>query len=648
MSVETPPIVTLPGERKLTLKEMHQRTQANVCINRTDKHTLCDTHVNVGVFFDGTGNNMLIDRPRQAHSNIVVLHDTYRNEEANGFYRIYVPGVGTPFEDVGEEGESQDGKSQGAGGDARINWALLRLINLMHYAIHKEPLISPVQTSKDATSGPLHRAQSVTANESGKTTYFGPVLAKLEAALKTRPPMKLALVNVSVFGFSRGAAQARAFCHFLERCLIRQGGNALQGGNGAYTLAGVPFRLQFLGLFDSVASVGLSNSSKGWRGLGGWANGTQDIGSTVERTVHLVAAHEIRTNFPLSTARIGDKYPANAVEKVYPGSHSDVGGGYAPKDQGKSMRGRSSLLSQMPLLDMYNEARASTVPLLRADELRNVDGGDKILNDLKIDPDCVAMFNAYRLWSAPVAGAGLTLTLHGHTQYYWRWRIQHMNRIEALPSYTLANQQDRTDIRESNGDFVSDVLQAQGLHNAFHGPNRYALWPEVDTTRGLPLPTAVQDMFVKVSQNFASEGGRVPPLIDRFFDEMVHDSHASFYMVGPATSFDRGEKIKQIERKLDENRRMQAAAVADNAGGRVYFTREDLVWSLSTLERSIYELNKGAPQGSATYPQLTDADREQLLAMETVLTSGAVRVVTKKTRRELGGHVCYRDIFDKS
>jgi len=48
------------------------------------------------------------------------------------------------------------------------------------------------------------------------------------------------------------------------------------------------------------------------------------------------------------------------------------------------------------------------------------------------------------------------------------------------------------------------------------------------------------------------------------------------------------------------------------------------------------------------YPLITDADRAQLLEMEDVTTSGAVRVVTRKTRRELGGHVQYRRIFDKS
>jgi hypothetical protein len=34
--------------------------------------------------------------------------------------------------------------------------------------------------------------------------------------------------------------------------------------------------------------------------------------------------------------------------------------------------------------------------------------------------------------------------------------------------------------------------------------------------------------------------------------------------------------------------------------------------------------------------------------MEDVITSGAVRLVTNKTRRELGGHVRYRRVFDKS
>ena len=76
MSVETPPIVTLPGERKLTLKEMHQRTQANVCINRTDKHTLCDTHVNVGIFFGGTGNNILLNRTSSDHSANTVKRES--------------------------------------------------------------------------------------------------------------------------------------------------------------------------------------------------------------------------------------------------------------------------------------------------------------------------------------------------------------------------------------------------------------------------------------------------------------------------------------------------------------------------------------------------------------------------------------------
>ena len=41
-------------------------------------------------------------------------------------------------------------------------------------------------------------------------------------------------------------------------------------------------------------------------------------------------------------------------------------------------------------------------------------------------------------------------------------------------------------------------------------------------------------------------------------------------------------------------------------------------------------------------------DREQLLELESNTNSIAVRSVTRKTRRELGGHVRYRRVFDGS
>lgn len=655
MAAEAIPKVVLPGERPLSTREKIQRSDATACIDRTDKRTLCDSHVNVGIFFDGTNNNMDRDRPKLGHSNVVVLYDAYRDDPDNGDFAYYVPGVGTPFEEIGEDIESSDGKSKATGGDARINWALIQLLNSLHRSVLRERLVSNEQSKIDATASPLHKGTAsgvTTANVPGKQKYFiaSGLLDRLEAALKSRPPKKLTLVNVSVFGFSRGAAQARAFCHFVQHALLKRD----EGGQG-YTLAGVPFRLQFLGLFDSVASVGLANASPGFRGLGGWANGTQEIADCVERTVHLCAGHEIRTNFPMSTLRVGDKYPSNAVERVYPGAHSNVGGGYQPCDQGKSARGRSSLLSQIPLFDMYNEARASKVPLRSKFELSKADGGSKVIADLEIDSECSKLFNAYRVWALSAAGAGtVEKSQQAHMQHYWRWRIQHANAIEKLPSYALANRQDQIDVWESNSDFLSDWRQAEGLESAVAANNVMKFNPAYDPTAGLPSMTQAQHDFLRVLRDFRSkESGRVPPLVDRFFDEMVHDSHGSFYMVGPVTEFDRKEKIKQVQNKLETMRRKMSDATAMQ-GNRTVFTQDDVIWTLSDLERRIYELQKGPGSKDAkgnpkgVFPLLTDADREQLLAMEDFTTSGAVRIVTRKTRRELGGHVCYRDVFSRS
>jgi Uncharacterized alpha/beta hydrolase domain (DUF2235) len=57
-----------------------------------------------------------------------------------------------------------------------------------------------------------------------------------------------------------------------------------------------------------------------------WANGLE-IPPLIEQCVHMVAAHEIRNSFPLDSALQGLQYPFNVREMVYPGAHSDVGGG---------------------------------------------------------------------------------------------------------------------------------------------------------------------------------------------------------------------------------------------------------------------------------------------------------------------------------
>ncbi len=156
--------------------------------------------------------------------------------------------------------------------------------------------------------------------------------------------LKVDTVHVAVFGFSRGATLARAFVNRLAKQAKQQGGQWFREG--------ARLRIYFVGIFDTVASVGLPREHNTYaRELG--------IPSIVERCVHMVAAHELRFAFPLDSVRRDGHYPANTVEYVYPGMHSDVGGGYATEEQG-----RFNAYEKLPLHRMYHEAEMAGVPLL--------------------------------------------------------------------------------------------------------------------------------------------------------------------------------------------------------------------------------------------------------------------------------------------
>lgn len=99
----------------------------------------------------------------------------------------------------------------------------------------------------------------------------------------------------------------------------------------------------------------------------GWADGTMELpdNALIKRCVHLVSAHDQRLCFPLdSICRADGRYPEYAVEVVYPGMHSDIGGGYPPGDQGKATGNDDRfLLSQIPLNEMFSAAFNAGAPL---------------------------------------------------------------------------------------------------------------------------------------------------------------------------------------------------------------------------------------------------------------------------------------------
>ena len=263
----------------------------------------CQQTLTLSFFFDGTGNNLDADLATWEHSNVARLYRAHlEDDDSTGRSRFYIPGIGTYFRDreVQDPGDTTFGKAFGAQGQARLDFAFARL--------HEKV--------KEAEA----RAQN--------------------------PTNKICWIKVSVFGFSRGAALARAFCRDLQKRCVEDN-NGATGWSLKHSYGGYPLEITFAGLFDTVASAGMLTSvnnlrRKGWiktvqwvtdplgklvktivttpelkslafgtpgadpapglmDGHASWANGMA-IGKMVKRSVHMMAAHEMRNSFPVDSA----------------------------------------------------------------------------------------------------------------------------------------------------------------------------------------------------------------------------------------------------------------------------------------------------------------------------------------------------------
>ena len=173
-----------------------------------------------------------------------------------------------------------------------------------------------------------------------------------------------------IFGFSRGSTCARLFAELTTRDpdkkLKREDEFAQETSRVSHLMKGsrIPFMeeaylggnpkikrdnvtVDFLGIYDTVASIGFLKQKDGWTNSLSWAyraawwnnyNGNfhymnvHDYGlysphnQRVKYTCHICAGDEFRENFAL--VNLGKKIPKNSMEIIIPGCHSDIGGGY--------------------------------------------------------------------------------------------------------------------------------------------------------------------------------------------------------------------------------------------------------------------------------------------------------------------------------
>lgn len=376
----------------------------------------CAGSLHISLFFDGTNNNERYDTQNATParpSNIARLFHATVQDRKSGYFSYYIPGVGTPFPEIGELDFSPLGMAGGNRGEDRINWGLLRIVDALQFASNNkfglDNSVARAHVGAMATQWPYGLWGKLRRREAMKS-LLEPLRARIAKALP-----KVLAIKLYVYGFSRGAAEARTFITWLSELLESTAG----AEHPEQELIGIPLSIEFLGLMDTVASVGVAYAAPFADGHMDWADGTQQLPDEqrfpgwIKHCRHFVAAHEQRLCFPLESIRRPDgNYPSYAQEVIYPGMHSDVGGGYPMGDQGKACGGQGDLLSQIALHDMYAAAYAigapfsaprSAIPdnLLQIKPNREMDATTQ--EDFDTSPELIARFNAWRTTLAPTA-----------------------------------------------------------------------------------------------------------------------------------------------------------------------------------------------------------------------------------------------------
>ncbi|MBB4834167.1 T6SS phospholipase effector Tle1-like catalytic domain-containing protein [Acinetobacter schindleri] len=323
----------------------------------------CTDVVHLSLYFDGTGNNFEKDQNKEKLANPAKL---WHNAQSYAIFErkknrlriqvshpIYVSGVGTPFNGelnkvekriaTGQDHELTGGVT-GIGGRRRLKYGENQISKSL------EDTLKQKIAQAEAKLKPQVEARK---NEA---------IVKMETKLNEHRLIKK--INLSIFGFSRGAALARVFSNEMIWKTETEDLSLKYQISGQVEPA--PMEIQFLGIFDTVASFGLpaTNMSNKFSFKGR----DMVVDPRVKNCVHQVAGNELRFAFPVDSICLDGKLanPKTWKEIVYPGMHSDVGGGYEPNSQTISNN-----FARIPLKHILDEAVSSNVKMFDFINLQN-------------------------------------------------------------------------------------------------------------------------------------------------------------------------------------------------------------------------------------------------------------------------------------
>jgi hypothetical protein len=616
----------------------------------------CAIPVRIGIFFDGTNNNIARDRDGElvkgsgksaqaergneplepklrSHSNIARLFEAYPPIKSyEGMFSYYIPGVGTRFKAIGEYTETSDGKAFAKGGEARIIYALMQVINSVYAVVAERPLFTDDQVGELAKSykRAARRSESPEFDPSKPhVEFFSKHIDKLKSALEAKPKPAIPSLTLDVFGFSRGAAQAVAFCHFFNDMLL------------SGRLASIPASVNFLGVFDVVASVGVSFSvglttplfEFSADGHYAWANRIlEPLPSSVRAGRHFIAAHEQRMNFPVTTQTGSSEFK----QYYFPGVHSDVGGGYGPGEGGKARGGQSDLLSQIPLAYMYKEGILEGVPFRSFSELE-----DAFKADFEISPKLASAWEAY-CRALHVKGEDHGDRLKTHMSLYYRWRKGRFKDFKNTEFYMAASDQSKKDFFEANEEMQNDleIIYARSKLTGLEGIDASDRRFEEKTARSSQWQILRRNVQLNDWEKWAlsifDKGKELPQEVKSFFDDHVHDSLAGFYLAGEVTDYDKELKVADVMKRNPDRLSGFDKKIYDHVSRvRQAVEKKKQGQELSIVESKLIEDNAaGTP-----FPLMTDEDTKSMRKF----------IISTQTssRREGGGYFLPRFYFPR-
>ncbi|WP_211468143.1 T6SS phospholipase effector Tle1-like catalytic domain-containing protein, partial [Collimonas silvisoli] len=510
----------------------------------------CEYTLNIGIFFDGTNNNRDADMGKDAQSNVARLFDAYREDPNEGFFRHYISGVGTECKELGTSGKNPLEAAAGMGGQARILVGLLQVLNSVNFFTNDELLFELpqmaalcseiwVRPDDPSSSMPIGKEAQILkelglerglVDDPNRGTFFAKLNSELTTKLADRKtPRKITGIYIDVFGFSRGAAQARTFTTWLHDYL-------LFGTDDNRTLFGIESYVRMLGIFDTVASVG--NPADPYNNHMNWAEPKNlHIHPAVRNCVHFAAMHELRSSFPLdSVCKEDGTMPARCCERYYPGVHSDVGGGYAPNEQGKAISALPQIdaspklevknklkLSQLALNDMLAAARQACEFHTYGDPWLNFASesgkANRLAEQFDIDPLVASRVATY------LSSCGIeedlsiedALKRHGELYLAWRYQVTQENEYKNLTSVGYASR-----------------LDAKGYDYLLKGESIFAAQLKFVVRSGVKdfqvdnenkgFSRRAADILAKIETKMVTVAAEIPT----FFDDFVHDSYAGF------------------------------------------------------------------------------------------------------------------------